>query len=52
MPLTLSTMRMFYRRNGITPDQLYKEEYNLARKVYVNVEADPIYLNGKLEQVP
>ena len=45
-------MRDFYRNNGITKNQLYKEHYNFAGKVEYNGDDDPIYLNGYMDEIP
>lgn len=50
--MSLTTMRTFYRKNDISPDLLYKEDYNYANKVYINCDEDPVYLNGKIEEIP
>ena len=50
--LSPSAMRMFYRKNNIPHEYLYKDEYNYAKRFLFSYEEDPEYLNGKLDNIP
>ena len=50
--MSLTTMKVFYRNNGIGPDLLYKEYYNFASRMQVTFDDDPVYLNGRLDHIP
>ena len=50
--MSWTCMRKFYMNNNVTSEQLYKEYYNFTNKVTITYDDDPVYLNGKLADLP